>query len=468
MQYIINLNISLVCRILMKYISSKNSLTSHYRNLIKLGLPIMVGQLGIIVLSIADTMMVGRYGTEELGAAGFVNNMFNLVIVFATGFSYGLTPVVGSMWGRNESNAIGRILKNALYVNAMTAFALMGLMSVLYLNIHRLGQPESLLPLMRPYYIVLLVSIIFVMLFNAFKQFSDGISDTVTPMYILLGGNFVNILGNWILIYGKFGFPELGLLGAGMSTLSSRILMLLVFVVIFFFSPRYAKYRRGFLDGHANRSDFRLLGKMGMPVGLQMGMETASFSLSTIMVGWLGTVALAAHQVMLTVGQFGFMMYYGMAAAVAVRASGFCGRGDRDMVRTTVNSGFHIILLMAAIVSVLLLVSRQNIGNLFTDNAEVVAAISQLVIPFVIYQFGDGMQCNYSNALRGISDVKMVTLYAFIAYFLISLPAGWFFGFFCGWGLTGIWMSFPLGLTSAGLMFMLRFRKSVRTISFSN
>lgn len=452
----------------MKYISSKNSIASHYRDLFRLGLPIMVGQLGIIVLSVADTMMVGRYGTAELGAAGFVNNMFNLVIVFATGFSYGLTPVVGSMWGRNESNAIGRILKNALYVNAATAFVLMGLMYVLYLNIHRLGQPEALLPLMRPYYIVILVSIIFVMLFNAFKQFSDGISDTVTPMCILLGGNFINIVGNWVLIYGKLGFPELGLLGAGVATLSSRILMLLVFAAIFFFSGRYAGYRRGFLDGHANRSDFCLLGKMGIPVGLQMGMETASFSLSTIMVGWLGTVALAAHQVMLTVGQLGFMMYYGMAAAVAVKASGFCGRGDREGVKITVSSGFHIILFMAAIVSVLLLFSRQHIGRLFTDNAEVIMTVSQLVIPFVIYQFGDGMQCNYSNALRGISDVKMVTLYAFIAYFLISLPAGWFFGFVCGWGLTGIWMSFPLGLTSAGLMFMLRFRKSICCIPHRN
>lgn len=450
----------------MKYINGGNSLISHYRDLFKLGLPIMIGQLGIIVLSVADTMMVGRYGTDELGAAGFVNNMFNLVIVFATGFSYGLTPVVGSLWGRNERKAIGRILKNALFVNAVTAFALMGLMSVLYLNIHRLGQPEAILPLMRPYYIVLLVSIIFVMLFNAFKQFSDGITDTVTPMCILLGGNFINILGNWILIYGKFGFPELGLLGAGVATLFSRILMLLVFAVTFFVSPRYAEYRQGFLDGHVNRSDFRLLGKMGMPVGLQMGMETSSFSLSTIMVGWLGTVALAAHQVMLTVGQLGFMMYYGMAAAVAVRTSGFCGRGDRDGVRVTVRSGFHIILFMVTMVSALLLVSRQRIGNMFTDNAEVAAAVSQLVIPFVIYQFGDGMQCNYSNALRGISDVKMVTLYAFIAYFVIALPAGWFFGFFCGWGLTGIWMSFPLGLTSAGLMFMLRFRKSSRNPSF--
>ena len=179
------------------------------------------------------------------------------------------------------------------------------------------------------------------------------------------------------------------------------------------------------------------------------------------MVGWLGTVALAAHQVMLTVGQLGFMMYYGMAAAVAVRASNFHGQGDIVRVRENVSAGFRIILVMAAAVSIPLLIMRNSLGFLFADSAEVAAMVAQLVIPFAIYQFGDGLQCNYSNALRGISDVKMVMVYAFIAYFLISLPSAYIFGFVLDWGLTGIWMSFPLGLTSAGLLFYRRYRRSI-------
>ena len=421
----------------------------------------MIGQLGIIILSFADTMMVGRCGTAELGAASFVNNMFNLVIVFSTGFSYGLTPFVGNHYGRGENASVGRILKNALAVNAVVAAGLMALMFILYLNIHRLGQPAELLPLMRPYYIVLLISLLFVLLFNAFKQFADGITDTVTPMVILLGGNVVNIFLNWILIYGKWGMPRMGLLGAGVATLTARVLMLLCFVVVFFVAKRYRPYVQGFKDAAVNRKDFVALNKMGMPVGLQMGMETASFSLSTIMVGWLGTVALAAHQVMLTVGQLGFMMYYGMAAAVAVRASNFHGQGDMLRVKENVSAGFKIILVMAAAVSIPLLIIRNSLGFLFTDSAEVAAMVAQLVIPFVIYQFGDGLQCNYSNALRGISDVKMVMVYAFIAYFLISLPSAYLFGFVFDWGLTGIWMSFPLGLTSAGLLFWRRYRRSI-------
>ena len=421
----------------------------------------MIGQLGIIILSFADTMMVGRCGTAELGAASFVNNMFNLVIVFSTGFSYGLTPFVGNHYGRGENASVGRVLKNALAVNAVVALGLMALMFILYLNIHRLGQPAELLQLMRPYYIVLLVSLLFVLLFNAFKQFADGITDTVTPMVILLGGNIVNIFLNWILIYGKCGMPRMGLLGAGVATLTARVLMLLCFVVVFFAAKRYRPYVQGFKDSSVNKEDFAALNKMGIPVGLQMGMETASFSLSTIMVGWLGTVALAAHQVMLTVGQLGFMMYYGMAAAVAVRASNFHGQGDMLRVKENVSAGFKIILVMAAAVSIPLLIIRNSLGFLFTDSAEVAAMVAQLVIPFVIYQFGDGLQCNYSNALRGISDVKMVMVYAFIAYFLISLPSAYLFGFVFDWGLTGIWMSFPLGLTSAGLLFWRRYRRSI-------
>lgn len=432
---------------------------NHYKALFKLGLPIVIGQLGMIVLSFADTLMIGHHSTEDLAGASFVNNMFNLAIIFATGFSYGLTPIVGSLFGKGEQKAVGRTLKNALFVNGLIGILLTLVMGILYLNIHRLGQPEELLPLMRPYYIVLLISLIFVMLFNAFKQFADGITDTQTPMWLLIGGNVLNIFGNWVLIYGYFGFPEMGLLGAGIATLASRILMLATFVLIFFIGKRYQPYKEGFLSGKINRSDFLQLNKLGWPVGLQMGMETASFSLATIMVGWLGAIALAAHQVMLTIGQLGYMMYYGMAAAVAVRVSNFHGQKDIESVRHSASAGFHIILLMAICVSIPLFLLRNEIGGWFTDNDEVTLMVASLIIPFVIYQFGDGLQCNYSNALRGIADVKPVMYIAFLAYFIISLPAGYLFGFVFDWGLTGIWLSFPFGLTSAGLMFYFRFRQ---------
>ena len=298
-----------------------HSYREHYKELLKLGFPIVVGQLGVILVSFADTFMVGWHGTEDLGAASFVNNVFNLVIIFAVGFSYGLTPIVGKLFGEGKQKEAGAVLKNALFTNGVMAFILIAVMGVVYLNIDRLGQPTELIPLIRPYFIVLLLSLPFAMLFNAFKQFIDSITDTKTAMWIMLSGNIVNIVGNYILIFGKCGLPELGLLGAGIATVLSRMAMLAMALVVFLRSERYHTYMHGFFSGKINAEEQKKLNKLGLPVAMQMGMETASFSLATIMVGWLGTNALAAHQIMCTVGQLGFMMYYGMAAAVAVKVS---------------------------------------------------------------------------------------------------------------------------------------------------
>ena len=435
---------------------------THSSALLKLGAPIVVGQLGIIVLSLADTLMVGRYGTSELAAASFVNNMFNLVIMFATGFSYGLTPIVGRLFGRKELAAIGGCLKNGLFANLLIALVLTVGMGVFYLNIHRLGQPVELLPLMRPYYLLLLVSIVFVMLFNAFKQFADGITDTRIAMWMLLSGNLLNIVGNWLLIYGNCGLPEMGLLGAGVATLTSRIVMVVSFAAYFFCSSRYRAYREGFMQSKVNRTNFKEVNRLGLPIALQITMETASFSLTAIMVGWLGTLALAAHQVMLTVGQFGFMLYYGMAAAITVRVSNFHGVNDLQNLRRAVATGLRIILAMAVCVTALMLTFRSDIGMWFTNSQEVALVVASLVIPFCVYQFGDGLQCTFSNALRGISEVKQMVVISFVAYVLISLPAAYVLAFVCDLGLIGIWWSFPLGLTSAGILFRQNFRSRMR------
>ena len=436
--------------------------STHCKELLRLGLPIIIGQIGIIFVSFADTIMVGQHGTADLGAASFVNNMFNLAIIFATGFSYGLTPIVGRLFGSDKKKSIGNMLRNALFANGCVALLIIATMGVLYLNIGNLGQPEELLGLMRPYYLILLMSMPFIMLFNAFKQFADGITDTKTSMWILLAGNVLNVIGNYILIFGKFGMPELGLLGAGISTLISRMAMLAIFIYIFFRSKRYEVYANGFIRGRIDTNSQKELFSIGFPVALQMGMETASFSLATIMVGWLGTAALAAHQIMCTVGQLGFMMYYGMAAAVAVKVSNYNGTGEYPEIRRSADAGFRMILAMALAASALIYILRNYIGSIFTDSAEVSLLTAQLALPFILYQFGDGMQCNYSNALRGIADVKPVMLYAFIAYFIISLPAGYLFGFVFDWGLPGVWMSFPFGLTSAGVMFYIRFRHKTK------
>ena len=437
----------------------------HYKALLFLGLPIVIGQIGVIVLGFADTLMIGHHSTVELGAASFVNNVFNLVIIFSTGFSYGLTPIVGALYGTHKFAPAGQALRCSLLANLLVAIVLTVAMSILFFNLENLGQPEELIPLMKPYYLVLLVSLVFVMLFNGFKQFTDGITDTKTAMWLLLGGNVLNIIGNYLLIYGKFGLPELGLLGAGISTLFSRIMMVVVFTIIFLRSPRFLRYKVGFFRMGWSRPVFRRLNGLGWPVAFQMGMETASFSLSAIMIGWLGTIALASHQVMLAISQFTFMMYYGMGAALAVRVSNFKGQGDIINVRRSTYAGFHIMMAFALVLSSIVFLCRNHLGGWFTDSSEVATMVTSLMIPFLLYQFGDGLQITFANALRGISDVKPMMVIAFIAYFLISLPVGYLCGFVLDWGIVGVWMAFPFGLTSAGIMLWLRFHYKTKALS---
>lgn len=434
----------------------------HYKALLYLGFPIVIGQLGVIILGFADTLMVGHYNTDSLGAASFVNNVINLVIIFCTGFSYGLTPIIGGLFGQKRLEEAGQALKCSLIANVVVGLLVTLIMLVLYWNVERLGQPEELIPLIKPYFLVLIASLIFMMIFNGFKQFTDGITDTKTAMWILLGGNLLNIAGNYVLIYGKFGFPELGLLGAGVSTLLSRVLMAIVFTFIFFRSKRFVPFQIGFKRLKFSEITFKKLNSLGWPVALQMGMESASFSLSAVMIGWLGTIALASHQVMITITTLAFLMYYGMGAAIAVRVSNFRGQNDWVNVRRSAYAGFHLIMMMSVFFSVLLFSLRYQLGGWFTDSVEVSAMVVSLMVPFLLYQLGDGLQITFANALRGISDVKPMMVIAFISYFIISLPAGYIFGFVLDWGVFGVWMAFPFGLTTAGIMLYLQFRRKLK------
>lgn len=430
-----------------------------------LGVPIVVGQLGTIVLAFADTLMIGHHSTTELAAAAFVNNIITLVVIFALGFSYAITPTVGTLYGREESHRIGEVVRNAVGANLLLAAILVAVMSVFYACIDLLGQPQELMPLIKPYFLILLCSLPFVCLFNVFKQFADGITDTSLSMWVLIGGNILNIIGNWTLIYGHFGAPELGLFGAGISTLFSRIAMSLAMMAIFRWRKKYRPYAAGFREGRLNRSDFLHLNKLGWPIACQMGMESASFSLASIVVGWIGTTALAAHQVMLTISQLGYMVYYGIGAAAVVRISNAMGQRDYRAAHGNAYAAFQIVLALAVVVGTLVYVFRHQLGAFFTPDAAVVHLVSLTALPFVIYQFGDASQIVFGNALRGLSYVRPLVLYAFIAFFVVSLPLSYVLGIVLGFGLIGVWFSFPFGLTMAGLLYMATFKKRLKKLT---
>ena len=436
----------------------------HYRELLSIGFPIIIGQLGTIILGFADTLMIGHHSTPELAAAGLVNNIFGLVFVSYMGFTYGLTPIIGKLYGEERTDCIGQKVRNSFFANMLTGAIFTAVLILLYLNLAHIGQPEELLSLIRPYFLVNLASVLFMGIFFTMKQFLDGIGKTKVAMWAMIGGNVVNILGNWVLIYGVAGFPELGLLGAGISTLVSRILMALAMVSIVIAGKSFREYRHNLIHSSINKTDFKEMNRLGWPVALQLGMESAAFTLSCVMVGWLGTIPLAAHQVMITLSQLFYLVLSGMAAALAIRVSHFMGQKDYAAVRRNAYDGFRLNLLFSLCMGIPVFLLRHQIGGWFNDNAEVQAYVSVLIILMMIYQFGDGLQYTFANALRGIACVKPMVLYAFIAYFVISLPLGYTLGFTCGMGILGIWIAFPFGLTIAGEMYRRRFEKELQKI----
>ncbi|WP_299337975.1 MATE family efflux transporter [uncultured Prevotella sp.] len=442
-----------------------NKYSYHYKTLLSLGMPLVVGQVGTIVLGFADTLMVGHHSVTELAAASFVNTIMAIILVFALGYSYGLTPIIGRLYGQGNTEKNGAVVKHGLLAAATTSVILLAVLYLVYINIHRMGQPEELLPLMRPYMIVNMISLPFACWFNTFKQFFDGIGHTKTSMYIMIAGNILNIGGNYLLIYGPGPMPELGLLGAGISTMASRIIMFFAAAAIFLFAKKYKTYSSAMRNSRFSKELYRTIDKQSWPVALQMGMESSAFALTGVMAGWLGTTALATHQIMITISQLFFMVYYGITSAVSVRVSYYIGQNDVKQLRDVAAAGLHIVLLIGAIVVIPVLLLRNDMGYWFADSKEVAEMCAQVIILMVIYQFGDGMQMIYANALRGTGYVKPMMYIAFVSYFIISLPTSYFLGIYMNFGIVGIWTAFPICLTVAAVLYYYFFKKKVNSLT---
>lgn len=428
----------------------------HIKSLVLLGLPIIIGQLGNIVTGLADTVMVGQHSTDELAAASFVNNVINAFIILGTGFSFNYTPIIGEHIAINKRIAIGGWLKNSLMANTTTTALILLVLFLIYINVGYLGQPEELMPLIRPYYLVLMSSVLFVMLSNTFRQFVEGIMDASISMWVLTLVNAINIVGNYVLIYGKCGFPELGLLGAGISTLLSRIIMLLLFVAVFVRQEKYKPFRKGFLVTPFRKAYWKRLNLIGWPIAFQQGIEAATFCITTIMIGWLGGMALAAHQVAIAVSTVSFTIYLGLGSAVAIRTSMFKGLQDWRNVRRVTLAGVGLAVLLSVTLSLLLYLCCDTIGSYFTDDEAVLQIVAILLPILIAYQFGDSIQIVLANALRGLSDVTSIMVISFVAYFIIAIPAGYAIAFFLDKGIAGIWLSYPIGFTCSVILLGMR------------
>ena len=435
------------------------------REILRIGLPIMLGQACVIILAFADNIMIGWHSVDELAASSFVNNILNLFIMTELGFAAGMTPMIGAHNGTGNIKGIGSTLKNGLTVNGILGGISLILLTIIYFCLGHFGQDPELLPLIRPYFIIVGISTLFALGFNVLKQFTDGICRPMISMTLLMLGNLLNIFGNWVLIYGKLGFPEMGLTGAGISTLVSRILIFCLFVAYIFKSRKMNEYARAIKEALVSRIEMKGVLKMGYPVGIQMALESSTFTFAAVMAGWLGVLQLAAHQVVITISQLFFLMMQGLSFAVSILVSNAFGRKDFKSVREYSRKGYFMTLGISATLSVLLYCFRYQAAGVFSDSPEVTAMAVSLFFLLFAYQFGDGLQLCFANVLRGIQDVKPIMYAAFISYYLIAIPSAYLLGFKASLGLQGIWMGFPIGLTLAGVFFYARYRADLRRLS---
>ena len=432
--------------------------------ILKLALPVMIAQVGTIVVGFADNIMVGHYSTQSLAASSFVINIFNIVVLCCLGFSYGLTPIIGTLFAQKRNNEIGLTLRAGLIANVVVGGVLSLVMGMLYFYIDMMGQPDELLPLIKPYYLIFLASLIPLSVFNVFAQWSYAIKNTAMPMWILLSCNIINIAGNYMLIYGNWGAPELGLTGAGLSTLFVRALASLIIMAIFFLKKSNAEFRSGFTDRSRGVTN-NLMGKVvrtSWPVSLQMGCETAAFSTCAVFAGWIGTVALAAFQIIIVVSSLGFCIYYSIGTAIAVFVANEAGHSSLPSCRRVAFDGYAVMLVFAAISTCIFIFLSRPLMGLFTTDTEVLTAAQALVFPLVLYQLGDATQITFANALRGTSHVMPMLWIAFFSYVVVGLSSTWLLAFPMGLGNYGIVLSFSVSLFMAATLFLRSFLQVTR------
>lgn len=433
-----------------------------YKSLIRIGFPVLITQLGVITVSFADTMMVGAYGLDELAASAFVNSLFLIVVVMLMGFAGGVTPLIGALYGKGEHNEGGIMLRASLQVNLMVAIAFSVIMGAIYFFLGNFGQDPEILPLAKDYYLIILGSMIPMAVFNCFQQTANGTTDTATPMWIILCADVINIAGNYLLIFGKYGFPELGLAGAGISTLVARTSAAVAIVVVFAFRRRYKPYWRPLVSLHAGGARRVSVWKTSYPLMIQSGVECALWSMGAVASGWFGKVQLAAYQVMNTISQLGFMTYMSFGWATSIRVANFTGVNDFKGIRQTTAAGLHLVLLLCTLASLIFLFFTRDLVNIFTPETDVIAAAIPLIAPLILYQFCDGIQLTYVNALRGTSEVKPLLWISLLSYLVVGIPLLLFMAVSLGMETVGVYYSFSGALLCAATLLFLTFRKVLR------
>lgn len=430
---------------------------SESKSILSLAIPVMLGQVGHMMFGLADNLMVGRLGAENLAAASIANGIFFTIQVIGMGLTFSLSPITSAVLGSGKPEKSGDVLLQGLIVTVPFSLIISLLIILASQNLDVLQQAPEVTRLAKSYLIIIGVSVIPLMLFQTYRQFIEGLGFTRPGMAIIWSAILINVFGNYCLIYGKMGFPELGLNGAGWATLSSRIFMMVVLIVFVHRSSVFKKFNIHFHSIQPDWIQIRHILKIGLSSGLQYWFETTAFVTAAVIIGWIGAEELAAHQVAMSMASITYMAATGVSAAASIRTGFYFGQKDRKMIRFT---GFQCVALVAVFMTtmgILFIMFRTILPTFYIENQHVVEVASGLLIIAAIFQISDGVQVVGLGILRGLQDSKFPTFLTFFSYWIIGLPIGYLLGFTFGYGVYGVWLGLLFGLTASAILLTLRF-----------
>ncbi|MTI40532.1 MATE family efflux transporter [Fulvivirga lutimaris] len=436
---------------------STQNYTEHLKKNFFLAYPVMLSQLGHMMVGVADSVMVGRLGAVPLAGASLANVIFHITLMFGIGVSYAVTPLVAAADGEGNVNKSADFLRHAIVINVITGLLLFAIVKITNPALAHMDQPEDVVILAIPYLNIITFSLVPLLIFQTFRQFAEGLSDTKQAMIIVIGSNLVNVALNYVLIYGKLGFDAYGLLGAGYASFISRIILAIWMALYIYYGKRFSPYRLGFTIANYSKPIFSKMLGIGLPAGFQMIFEVGAFGCAVIMIGWLGAEALAAHQIAINLAAISYMMATGLSAAATIRVGNQLGLKDIPTLRAAAFTLYGMVVLFMGVCATLFIVGRYFLPAFYIENDAVIEIASTLLIIAGFFQISDGVQVLSLGALRGLEDVKIPTLMTFIAYWVLALPIGYTLGFVYDMGAEGVWYGLLIGLTIVAIFMFWRF-----------
>lgn len=432
---------------------------SHTRDTIHLAWPLVITQVGQIITGIVDNIFLGRIGPAEQ-AAGFVaNNLYVMLLVFTIGMSYATTPLVTAAHEKNNLLKKASLFKNSLFLNltvASVSFVVLFMASGL---MHYMQQPVEVIALAIPFFDVLIFSILPVSLFFVSKQYCEGLSNTRMALLISVAGNLLNIILNYMLIYGKFGMPEMGYMGSAWASFIARLFMGVSFLILIFQSPVTRELKSVFKSVKVNRKEVAELWKIGFNSAMQFTFEVAAFAISGLMAGSFGKEQMDAHGISLSMASFTYMFATGVASAATIRAGVYKAQNDWIGIKAASFTAIKLVLFVMGTFGIIFLIAHKYLPLAFSVEPEIIKLASSLLIIAAMFQLFDGMQVTIIGILRGLEDVKVPTVITLVGYWVIALPLAYFLAFKVKLETIGIWIALLCSLVfvSAGLFWRLHY-----------